>query len=50
VSNYPAGTCNFLTASSPNDPCIFNPDTNPQNVIVPKSYIGDIENYTVSTK
>ena len=47
VTNYPppAG-CNFLTASSPQDPCIFN-NSNPK-VIVPKSYIADIEDYTVS--
>ncbi|CAB4477496.1 hypothetical protein RhiirA5_352707 [Rhizophagus irregularis] len=47
VTSYPPGTCNFLTASSPNDPCVFNPITNPSNVIVPKSYIGDIESHTV---
>ncbi|RIA99660.1 hypothetical protein C1645_746830 [Glomus cerebriforme] len=45
--NYPPGTCSFLSASSPQDPCIFNPNNNTGNTILPKSYIADIENYTV---
>ncbi|GBB84270.1 hypothetical protein RclHR1_01090009 [Rhizophagus clarus] len=48
VSNYPPPpNCNFLKAAAPNDPCVFNPATTPKNVLVPKSYIGDIESYTV---
>jgi len=47
VVTYPPGTCSFLSASSPTDPCIFNPDNNTNTVIVPKSYVGDIESYTV---
>ncbi|GBC00589.1 hypothetical protein RclHR1_03900006 [Rhizophagus clarus] len=47
VTQYPPGTCNFLTASSPEDACIFNPKTTPSELIMNKSFIADIENYTV---
>ncbi|CAG8596114.1 6772_t:CDS:10 [Ambispora leptoticha] len=41
----PPNNCNFLTASAPNDPCIFNP--NIPTPVVNISYIADIENYTI---
>ncbi|CAG8528623.1 7268_t:CDS:2 [Paraglomus occultum] len=48
VTQYPPPTgCNFLTPSSPSDACIFNAKTTPSNVIANKSYIGDIEDYTL---
>ncbi|CAG8609974.1 4787_t:CDS:10 [Ambispora leptoticha] len=41
----PPNNCNFLTASAPNDPCIFNP--NNYTPVVNISYIADIETYTM---
>lgn len=49
VAKYPPGACNFLSASSPEDACIFNSKTTPGEVLMNKSFIADIENYTVST-
>ncbi|RIB27320.1 hypothetical protein C2G38_2029471 [Gigaspora rosea] len=43
-SNQPG--CNSLRVSSPADPCFFKP-TNNNVTILPKSYIADIEDYTV---
>ncbi|CAG8481229.1 10275_t:CDS:2 [Paraglomus brasilianum] len=48
VKRYPPPTgCNFLSPSSPTDPCIFDAKTTPFDFIANKSYIGDIENYTL---
>ncbi|CAG8622267.1 7221_t:CDS:2, partial [Dentiscutata heterogama] len=47
VINYPNQPgCNPLRVSLPTDPCFFK-STNNNVTIVPKSYIGDIEDYTV---
>ncbi|CAG8664039.1 10351_t:CDS:10 [Gigaspora margarita] len=45
--NYPNPPgCNSLRTTSPSDPCVFKPSNN--NVtILPTSYIGGIENYTM---
>ncbi|CAG8496169.1 12108_t:CDS:2, partial [Racocetra persica] len=48
--NYaPPPGCDFLKAQSPSDPCFFDPKApNVRNTtLVPMSYIGDIEDYTV---
>lgn len=48
VTKYTAPeNCNFLLPSSPGDPCIFNAKTSTGQIIMNKSYIADIENYTV---
>ncbi|CAB4434667.1 unnamed protein product [Rhizophagus irregularis] len=47
VAKYPPGACNFLSASSPEDACIFNSKTTPGEFLMNKSFIADIENYTV---
>ncbi|CAG8476625.1 939_t:CDS:10 [Dentiscutata erythropus] len=45
--NYPnLPGCNPLRVTSPSDPCFFSP-TNNNVTILPKSYIGGIENYTM---
>lgn len=49
VAKYPPRKCNFLSVSSPEDACIFDPKTTPSEPIMNKSFIADIENYTVST-
>ncbi|CAG8707855.1 5934_t:CDS:2, partial [Ambispora leptoticha] len=41
----PPANCSFLTPSTPDDPCIFNP--NKTIPVVNISYIADIENYTL---
>ncbi|CAG8468678.1 7794_t:CDS:10 [Acaulospora morrowiae] len=51
VTNYqlPQGCSSFLNISDPSDRCFFNPKSPsiPPNVLLPKSYIGDIEDYTI---
>ncbi|CAG8525665.1 12559_t:CDS:10 [Acaulospora morrowiae] len=51
VTNYPLpqGCSSFLNISDPSDRCFFNPKSPsiPPNVTIPKSYIGDIEDYTI---
>ncbi|CAG8557468.1 1301_t:CDS:2, partial [Acaulospora colombiana] len=46
----PPPGCNFLNVSNPTDPCFFNPISplisSNSDVIIPKSFIGDIEDYT----
>ncbi|KAF0502323.1 P2X purinoceptor 4 [Gigaspora margarita] len=47
VTNYPNQPgCNTLRVSSPADPCFFKP-TNNNVTILPKSYIADIEDFTL---
>ena len=43
----PPTGCNFLTPSTPTDPCIFNENMSPTQTITNESYIGDIEDYTL---
>ncbi|KAG9289925.1 hypothetical protein G9A89_010231 [Geosiphon pyriformis] len=48
VKKYPPNDCNFLTASQPNNQsCFFDPKSTPYELIVNKSYIGHIEDYTI---
>ncbi|CAG8540586.1 4818_t:CDS:2 [Diversispora eburnea] len=43
----PPASCNFLNVSNPNDECFFNQKTANTTEILPKSYIGGIEDYTM---
>ncbi|CAG8692733.1 15937_t:CDS:2, partial [Acaulospora morrowiae] len=53
VTNYPPpqGCPSFMNVSDPSDRCFFNPKStfisSNSNVTIPKSFIGDIEDYTV---
>ncbi|CAG8610499.1 1208_t:CDS:10 [Acaulospora morrowiae] len=45
----PPTGCDFLVVRNPNDPCFFNSSSSSVNTttVLNKSYIGDIENYTM---
>ncbi|CAG8528548.1 7264_t:CDS:2 [Paraglomus occultum] len=48
VNRYtPPTGCNFLTPTTPSDPCIFDANKTPTQTLTNKSYIGDIEDYTL---